>query len=129
MSEGYEVGYGKPPRQHRFKPGNQVAKGRKRKKKEGLSIPEILGRAIASKRKIKRGGETFDMPVAEILVERLVQAMTTGSTKDLALIIGLLERYSPGLLASEPKDLNVHHHRAEGSTVAPPPADLWESQP
>lgn len=128
MSSDYPVGYKRPPREHQFKPDNKAAKGRRRAKKEGLSIPEILHKAIASKRKIKRGNEIVDMPVAEILVERLVQSMTTGSAKDMALIISLLERHLPDLLAGEPEKLEVSYHRAEGSKVSLPPADLWEGK-
>lgn len=81
MSDDYDVGYGKPPRQHRFKPGNQAATGRKRKPTQGLSMPEIIKKALATKRKIKRGNEILAMPVAEILVERLIQAMPTAQPR------------------------------------------------
>ncbi|QGN55011.1 DUF5681 domain-containing protein [Novosphingobium sp. Gsoil 351] len=132
MSDDYDVGYGKPPRQHRFKPGNAAAKGRRRKKPKAveadnpLSIPEILDRALRTKRKIKRGEQVLDMEVADILVERLVQTMTSGSARDLQYVINLIERFSPGALASSPKPLEVIYHHAEGSKVALPPADLWK---
>ncbi len=135
MSDDYEVGYGKPPRQHRFKPGNAAAKGRRKKvpsakADQPLSIPEILDRALRTKRKIKRGEQVLDMEVADILVERLVQTMTSGSARDLQYVINLIERFSPDALASTPKPLEVTYHRAEGSSVALPPADLWqESKP
>ena len=131
MSDDYDVGYGKPPRQHRFKPGNTAAKGLRKKAKAAdadkpLSIPEILDRALRTKRKIKRGEQVLDMEVADILVERLVQTMTSGSARDLQYVIGLIERFAPGALTSSPKPLEVFYHRAEGSKVALPPADLWK---
>lgn len=127
MSGGYEVGYKKPPVGSQFKPGNQAARGRKRKDANaGLSIPEVIGRALKTKRKIKRGNEIVSMPVSEILVERLIQMMTSGSARDLTLIVALLERYSPDLLASPPEVFEVRYHRAEGSKVALPSDDLWE---
>ena len=125
MSDDYDVGYGKPPRQHQFQRGNQAAKGRKRAKKV-LSLPEIIDRALRTRRKIKRGGEVIEMGVAEILVERLIQAMTTGSPRDMALIVAMLERYAPDVLASTPEQLEVTYHRAEGSNVPLPPAELWK---
>lgn len=129
MSDTYEVGYGKPPKQHRFQPGNQAARGKRGKAKpKGLSIPDIIGRALSVKRKIKRGNEIIAMPVAEILVERLVQMMTTGSARDLTTIIALLERYSPDLLAGPAEEFAVRYHHAEGSTVPLPPADLWDNK-
>ena len=124
----YPVGYGRPPRQHQFKPGNKAAKGRKRATKQGLAIPEIISKALAGKRKIKRGVEVVDMRVADILVERLVQHMTTGSARDLATIVEMIERYLPEALASEPEQLEVTYHRAENSKVELPPADLWEGK-
>lgn len=125
MSDEYDVGYGKPPRQHQFKPGNKAAKSRKSAKK-ALSMPEILDRALRTRRKIKRGGQVIDMAVAEILSERLVQTISTGNPRELALVVGLIERYLPDALASTPEALEITYHRAEGSTVALPPADLWK---
>lgn len=121
MSDGYEVGYKKPPRAHQFKPGNQAAKGPKRKRKEGISIPEVLRKAISTRRQIKRGGEIVSMQVADILSERLVQAIVTGSAKEIAIIVALLDRYLPEVLAGEAETLEVTYHRAEGSKVPLPP--------
>jgi hypothetical protein len=48
---GYEVGYGKPPRQHQFRKGNKAAAGnRKRRKPRGIA--QIL---------LKIAGETVDV--------------------------------------------------------------------
>ena len=124
MAEDYSVGYGKPPRQHQFKQGNQVARKRKRKDKE-IALPDLLVRALRTKRRIKRGDTITSVPVAEILVERLIQTMTTGSARDLALIVQLLERYLPDALAAPPETLEIIHHRAEGSSVPLPPSELW----
>lgn len=128
MSGAYEVGYKKPPVGSQFKPGNQAARGRKRKDAiAGLSIPEIIARALNTKRKIKHGNEIVSMPVSEILVERLIQMMTSGSARDLKSVVALMEKYSPELLAAPPEVFEVRHHRAEGSTVALPSGDLWEA--
>ena len=62
MSGDYEVGYKKPPVQYRFGPGNQAAKKRRGKppKQRGLSLPEIIAKALGAKRKAKRGGEVIE---------------------------------------------------------------------
>ena len=125
MAENYEVGYGKPPREHRFQPGNQAARKRKAKTK-AIALPEIIDRALRTRRKVKRGDEVLSIPVAEILVERLVQMMTTGSARDLGMVVQLLERHLPDALAAPSETLDVIYHRAEGSRVALPPADLWQ---
>ena len=129
MDDDESVGYGKPPRQHRFKPGNQAAaKGNRRRKKRAnaLALPEILDRALRSKRKIKRGGQVYTVPVAEIMVERLVQMLTTGSTRDVALVMQLTERYLPDALTRTQEVLEIVHTRAAGSNIELPPEDLWE---
>ena len=125
MAENYEVGYRKPPREHRFQPGNQAARKRKAKTK-AIALPEIIDRALRTRRKVKRGDEVLSIPVAEILVERLVQMMTTGSARDLGMVVQLLERHLPDALAAPSETLDVIYHRAEGSRVALPPADLWQ---
>ena len=125
MAENFEVGYGKPPREHRFQPGNQAARKRKAKTK-AIALPEIIDRALRTRRKVKRGDEVLSIPVAEILVERLVQMMTTGSARDLGMVVQLLERHLPDALAAPSETLDVIYHRAEGSRVALPPADLWQ---
>lgn len=124
MADDYEVGYGKPPRQHRFEQGNQAARKRKGKANP-IALPRLIERALRTKRKIRRGEAVFSVPVAEILVERLIQTMTTGSARDLAMIVQLLERYLPDALASKGEPLEISYSRAEGSTVALPPNDLW----
>lgn len=123
------IGYGKPPRQHRFKPGNQAAaKHNRLKKKEGkaLALPEILDRVLRSKHKIKRGDQVYSVPVAEIMVERLVQMLTTGSTRDVALVMQLTERYLPDALTKTQEVLEIVHTQAVGSNIQLPPDDLWE---
>ena len=125
MADDYVVGYGKPPRQHQFKQGNQAARKRRAKTKV-ISLPEILDRALRVRRKVKRGSEVYSVPMAEILVERLIQMMTTGSARDLAMIVHLLERYLPDALTAQSEPLEIIHTRAEGSSVELPPAHLWK---
>ena len=130
MTDGYRVGYGKPPQETQFKPGNQAARKRKAGsrnsgKGKALILPEIIDRALRTRRKIKRGGEVYSLPVAEILVERLVHTMTTGSPRDLALMVQLLEKHLPDALSSTPEALEVVYHRAKGSQVALPDDELF----
>lgn len=125
VADVYSVGYKKPPREHQFKEGNQVARKRKGGTK-ALALPDLIERALRAKRKVKRGDTITTVPVAEILVERLIQTMTTGSARDLAMIVQLLERYLPDALAAKPETLEISFHRADGSTVPLPPPKLWD---
>lgn len=122
----YEVGYGKPPREHRFKPGNKAARKRGKGKKRTLSMAEVLDAALQTRRKIRRGDRVISMTAGEILVERLVQGITTGSLREVAQIMQILERHAPDLLASEPQKLEIELHRSEGSQVELPSSELWD---
>lgn len=124
MSDGYEVGYGKPPKKHQFGPGNQAARKRK-KRSQALSIPDVIDKALRTRRKIKRGDQVMTMEVAEVMVERLVQIMTTGSAKDLIAILTWMEKHAPRALTQQLTEMTVHYRRAEGSSVPSPSADLW----
>lgn len=125
MDDDYAVGYGKPPKQHQFKQGNQVARKRKSESKT-FAIPDLIDRALRTKRKVRRGDTITSVSVAEIFVERLIQMMTTGSGRDLSVIIQLLERYRPDALAGKPETLEVIHHRADDSKVPMPDEKLWK---
>lgn len=130
MSGDYEVGYKKPPVKNRFKPDNQAAKSRKNRsdKPTGLSLAAIIEKALRSNRKIKRGDQIIDMPVAEILVERLVQTITTGNARDLKMIMDMVQQHAPQVLAAPVENFAVRYHRAEGSSVPLPSIDLWQKQ-
>ncbi|KKC26078.1 DUF5681 domain-containing protein [Sphingomonas sp. SRS2] len=127
MSDEYEVGYRKPPRSHQFGPGNKAAAGGK-KRTGTLSLPEILGQALNRRRKIKRGDQVVSMKAAEIMMERFVHMMTTGSPRELIMMIGLVEKHAPRFFEQEMAHMKVTYHQAEGSSIAPPPAELWEKK-
>lgn len=128
MADDDIVGYGRPPREHQFKRGNQAARKRKGRRK-AIALPDLIDRALRSTRKVKRGETITSVPVAEILVERLIQTMTAGSARDLALIVQLLEKYLPDALAANSEALEIIYHRADGSNVPLPRADLWDDKP
>jgi hypothetical protein len=130
MSGDYEVGYKKPPVKNRFKPGNQAARSRRNRtdKPTGLSLAAILEKALRSNRKIKRGDHVIDMPVAEILVERLVQTITSGNARDLKMIMDLVQQHAPHVLAAPVERFAVRYHRAEGSSVPLPSIDQWHEE-
>lgn len=128
MSIDYEVGYGKPPKQHRFEKGNKAAKRRKASGKEpSFTMSEIVTKAMAQRRKIRRGDRIVDMRVAEILVERLIQMATTGSIHELARVLGLIDKHAAHLVAPPAQETHVTYHRAPGSNVTLPPPELWKA--
>lgn len=129
MSEEKPVGYKNPPREHRFKPGNTAAsKGNRRAKKKAnaIDLTVILDRVLRTKRKVKRGDKVYSAPVAEIMVERLVHTVTTGSPREVALVMQMIEKYLPDALTKTAETLEITLHRAASSAIPPPPDDLWE---
>lgn len=128
MSKDYEVGYGKPPRKHQFKPGNQAARGKKKERSQTLSIPEILHEALNRRRKIKRGDQIVSMKAGEIMIERLVQMMVSGPSRDLTSILGMIEKHAPRLLEQQAMQMMITYQKADGSRIAPPPDDLWGTE-
>ncbi len=121
MSEDYEVGYGKPPKAHQFKPGNQAAR-----KKKTISVSEAIEKALNTKRKIRKGDKELTLSVGEIVVERLVQLAMGGNARDLVKFVEIAHKYAPDALAGSAEELTITYTRAENSKVELPPADLWE---
>lgn len=119
----YDVGRGKPPREHQFKPGNRAAAGRKKTRKDGFSLADILASAVTRKMKIRRGEEIVSLGAGEIMIERLVRIMTTGTPREMVLVLGLIERHVPQFLAAPPEVFRVEYVRAGGSTVELPLID------
>ena len=129
MAEDRPVGYKNPPREHRFKPGNTAASKnnrRAKKKSNAIELPVILDRVLRTKRKVKRGDQVYSAPVAEIMVERFVQMLTSGTPREVALVMQLVEKYLPDALTKTAETLEITLHRAPGSAIPAPPDDLWE---
>lgn len=119
-----EVGYGKPPKHSQFKAGNP---GRpKGSKKNSLSLSQIIGDAMSQRRKVRRGDRIVSMSVAEIFVERLIGMATTGSPSEMTKVLALIAKHAPNLLAAPELEARITFHRAPGSLVQLPPADLWK---
>jgi Family of unknown function (DUF5681) len=84
-----EVGYGKPPRQHQFKPGQSGnPKGRRRgAKNESTILREIFGRKIES----RSGGRVRKITILEGIFLRITDDSLKGNTKSATF---LLNRYA-----------------------------------
>ena len=84
----YSVGYGKPPRKHRFQPGHSGnQKGRpKGTKNTATLVREILDRKI----EVRSGGSARKISVREAILTGFAQASLKGDTKSAGF---LLQRY------------------------------------
>lgn len=84
--ETYEVGYGKPPREHQFKPkqsGNP--KGRP---KGAHSVSETITRHLDGTMTVRQGGKARRMKRREILVQKLFERALGGDNRAAALLLG-----------------------------------------
>jgi hypothetical protein len=84
----YDTGYGKPPRQHQFRPGQSGnPKGRpKGAKNTAILLREILDRKI----EVRTGSTVRKISVREAMLTRFAESALKGDTKSAAF---LLQRY------------------------------------
>ncbi|MBB4361518.1 hypothetical protein GGD65_002540 [Bradyrhizobium sp. CIR18] len=89
-SENYSVGYGKPPKERRFKPG-QSGNPRGRPKK-CLSLVELFARELKRERTIVEDGQRLRIQTDEVLVKRVVDLAVKGNEKVLRMTMKLIEQ-------------------------------------
>jgi Family of unknown function (DUF5681) len=87
-SARYRVGYGRPPQEHRFQPGESGnRKGRPKGAKNTVALlREILDRKI----EVRTGSTVRKMSVREAMLTRFAESALKGDTKSAAF---LLQRY------------------------------------
>jgi hypothetical protein len=109
----YEIGYGKPPKQHRFKKGQSGnPKGRpKRSKNIGSIISEIADETVEANLKGKRR----KISLREAIIRRLMADAMKGDLRALRLALDLINQHDP-----------VEHRQYV--IEAPAPMDLEEWQ-
>jgi hypothetical protein len=86
-SRDYEVGRGKPPRAHQFKPGQcGNPKGRRKgSKNQKTNLRETLNRKLT----LREGGKARKVTVREALFIRLAEDSLKGNVKSMALLLNL----------------------------------------
>ena len=113
----YDVGYGKPPKAHRFPKGtsgNPAGAPSKRKRKP-IDVAAILNEPLA----VKASGVHRKMPAFEVGVRRLIErALKQGNLPAILEFIALCESFR--LLAPPPDD------HGGGVIVAPKGVDFQE---
>ena len=95
-----EVGYGRPPRAHQFKPGQSGnPRGRpKGAKNEATLLRAILGRKLTA----REGGKPRTMTVLEAILLRFTEDALKGNTKSAAFLFNRYARTEGG--KSQPSD-------------------------
>jgi hypothetical protein len=87
----YEVGFGRPPKATRFKPGKSGnPRGRpKGSRPVGAVLQQILGQRIA----VTENGKTRRLPALEVMLRRLANDAMRSEPAALKLMLSLVDRY------------------------------------
>jgi Family of unknown function (DUF5681) len=96
----YQVGYRRPPVQHRFKPGNNAnPKGRKKKtRNRKVVIRELLFEPVT----VREGGVVKEIPALEAVIKKTLSQALGGDHKAALTIIGMAQR--EGVLTPEQEE-------------------------
>jgi hypothetical protein len=96
----YQVGYGRPPVEHRFKPGNRAnPSGRgKNTRNRKVVVREVLFELI----KVNEGGVEKQMPALQVVLKRSLSQALKGDLKAAITVIGIAQR--EGFLTPEEEE-------------------------
>ncbi|RZM94511.1 hypothetical protein CWO91_39275 [Bradyrhizobium genosp. SA-3] len=89
-SGDYQVGYGKPPKERRFKPG-QSGNPRGRPKK-CLTLIDLFAHELKRKRTIVEDGQRLRIRADEIVVKRILDLALKGNLRALRMTMALIEQ-------------------------------------
>ena len=110
-----EVGYGKPPKEHQFKPGQSGnTKGRPKSRKSGLTdISGLLNEPV----KVKAGGKVREMGPFEAGLWKLAKRAVDKDLRAILKFVKICEEYGAfappsavtgGGVVRAPKGVNFH---------------------
>lgn len=93
MSDDYEVGYGKPPKQNQFKKGQSGnPKGRPKKSRSRSTLmEEELNLTIT----VKEGKQTITMSKSEAIIKQLVNKAIKGDARAANIVLEHLQEMEP----------------------------------
>ncbi|MBO6668018.1 DUF5681 domain-containing protein [Parvibaculum sp.] len=96
-----EVGYGKPPKAHRWKPGQSGNPKGKRKGTKHLStiVRELAERSVVAQ---DANGERRRLSRAEATLRVAFNKATRGDIRAIQVVLNLLKEYMPEPEASDP---------------------------
>lgn len=101
--DDYDVGYAKPPRQHRFKPGQSGnPKGRQRGSR---NMRTMLQELLENKVTMTLNGETREMPFKQAFLMQLAASASKGSVRDRELFLELIRTMTPEELMEAERSL------------------------
>jgi len=91
-----KVGYGRPPKAHRFKPGQSGnPKGRRKKPKALPDIGTALDKVFSKQVTINDNGQSRSVHVLEAMILSLVSSATRGNARALLTLVKLAQAFPP----------------------------------
>jgi len=89
----YEVGYGKPPKEHRFKAGNKAAAGKRRSRKDAR-VSQVAERLFKEKMTVTIDGKPRRISRMEALMRTTIQ-QATRSPRDALRLLSWAMQHEP----------------------------------
>jgi hypothetical protein len=89
----YEVGYGKPPRAHRFKPGRSGNRNGRRKGTRNLKTH--LHEELETKVTVTKDGKRRTMTKGQLMATQLINNAVKGHLKSIEFLFRLLDVMNP----------------------------------
>ncbi len=100
----YEVGYGKPPKSHQFKPGQSG--NPKGGKKPTKSVEELFFHEASKLVSLKEGGQATTVSKREALIKAIFAKALQGDLKAAALVLSQIGQADAKFLAAAAQKLS-----------------------
>ena len=91
--DGYEIGYGKPPAQHRFKPGQSGNPNGRPRGARGVAT--LVNEALDETIQVSAGGRPREMKKREALLAAMIAKAIKGDVRAASLVVKLMETHDP----------------------------------
>jgi hypothetical protein len=118
-SGDYEVGYGKPPKKHRFQPGESGNPEGRRKGQTNLKT--CLHAELETRVTVNRDGKRRTMTKGQLIAAQLVNSGVKGHLKSIEFLFRLLDLLNPSGEATEGGKMLTEEQRRMLMTYFPLP--------
>src|SRR5262245_8053571 len=108
----YDIGYGRPPREHKFKPGHPGCGGRPKKQR---NFRTVLEETLDERITIREGNRTRSVSKRDAIILRMVNDAVSGNAKAQSNLIALMRSHD---LIGQPQDeADLHPFTADDDAI------------